>query len=209
MKRLLKYVLLAAVVALLGYKSVYFKKLSEAKQPVTGKFDAVAYSKKIWNEQLPPVLDSAVEFSSFIQAIGVNPEDAFSRHSHVMGIGNYRYSLVKTRATVEQVNEDDVIVSIQHGDSLLKAKLATEYVYGNAIRDASGLIDIRDFTNTMDLNNISEELNKTVRRELLPEFKKQVKNGDQLEITAAIELNKQHIKLNGIELIPVRLKILP
>jgi predicted lipoprotein len=209
MKRLLKYVLLAAVVALLGYKSVYFKKLSEAKQQPAGRFDAAGYSKKIWNEQLPPVLDSAVELSSFIQAVNTNPEDAFGRHSHAMGIGNYRYSLVKTRATVNQVNEDDIIISIQHGDSLLKAKLATEYVYGNAIRDASGLIDIRDFTNAMDLNSISEELNKIVRTELLPSFKKQVKQGDQLEITAAIELNKQHIKFNGIELIPVRLKIVP
>jgi predicted lipoprotein len=87
-------------------------------------------------------------------------------------------------------------------------KLATEYIYGNAIRDASGLVDIKDFTNATDLNNISEELNKKVRTLLLPEFKKQVRKADTLEVFGAIELNKEHINFNFLELIPMRINIL-
>ena len=125
-----------------------------------------------------------------------------------MGIGNYRYSLVTTTGTVTVVNDDEITMQIDGSDSVLQIKLATEYVYGNAIRDASGLLDIKDFSNTTDLNNISEELNKTVRTTVLPAFKKQVKQGNKIEVTGAIEFNKEHISFQDPELLPVRIKIL-
>jgi hypothetical protein len=69
------------------------------------------------------------------------------------------------------------------------------------------LIDIKDFPNTDNLNSVSEEMNKMVRTTVLPSFKTTVKKGDKINITAAVELNKEHIKWSGLELIPVHLKI--
>ncbi|HEY6505366.1 MAG TPA: DUF2291 domain-containing protein [Chitinophagaceae bacterium] len=207
MKKLIKYLILALVIALAGYKSVYFKKLGEVKAAATGKFDAASFSKKIWEEQLPSKLDSAIALTDLIRSIETDPENAFAKHSNVLGIGNYRYSLVKTKATAAVINEDEIVLQINHADSLLITRLATEFIYGNAIRDASKLVDIKDFTNTADLNGISEELNKTVRNSILPVFKKEVKQGDTIEVVAAVEFNKEHIDFRNIELIPVRLKI--
>jgi len=42
---------------------------------------------------------------------------------------------------------------------------------------------------------------------VLPLFKSSVKKADKVNITAAIELNKEHIKWSGIELIPLSLQI--
>ena len=209
MKKIVKYGLLLLAIALVGYKSIYIKKLSDVKKTTEDKFDAAAFSKKLWDEKLPAKLDSAIELTSLIKAIETNPADAFSKYSNAMGIGNYRYSMVKLTGIAAIINEDDIILQVNHADSLMIVKLATEYVYGNAIRDASALVDIKDFTNAMDLNNISEELNKTVRTTVLPSFKKQVKQGDKIEVTGAVEINKEHIKLNDLELIPVRIKVLP
>lgn len=208
MKKVIKYILILLVVGLLGYKSVYFKKLSELKKGTDEKFDAAAFSKKLWDEKLPAKLDSAVELTSLINAIQISPADAFSKYSNALGIGNYRYCLVKVTGVAADINEDEIILQVNHADSLLNTRLATEYIYGNALRDASGLVDIKDFTNAMDLNNISEQINKTVRTSVLPPFKKQVKKGDKIEVTAAVEINKEHIRFDGLELIPVRIKIL-
>lgn len=205
MKRVFKYLLLVLAIVLAGYNSIYFKKLSTVKKTTAG-FDATAYSKKLWEEKLPAKLDSAIELTSLIRAVEADPANAFANHSNSLGIGNYRYALVKTNATAAIINEDEIVLQIAHADSLLNARLATEFIYGNAIRDASGLVDIKDFTNTGDLNSISEELNKTVRSTLLPSFKKQIKQGDQIELVAAVELNKAHISFHDLELIPVRLK---
>ena len=121
-----------------------------------------------------------------------------------MGIGNYRYALIKTKATVLSVYEDEVTIQLPGSDT---ATIATEYIYGNAIRDASELVAISDFPNTTELNSISEELNKIVRTYVLTSFKKMVKKGQTLTIIGAVELNKAHIKWNGLELLPVRIQI--
>jgi predicted lipoprotein len=207
MNRYIKYLLLIVAVGLVAYKSVYVKKLSEMKVATDEKFDAVAFSKKLWKEKLPTKLDSAVELATFIKAAQSNPADAFSKYTNALGIGNYRYALIKTEGIVADIKEDDITLQVKYGDSLMTAKLATEFIYGNAIRDASGLVDVKDFPNTMDLNNISEELNKTVRKTVLPAFKAAVKKGDKIIITGAIEIHKEHIKWNELEIIPVQLQI--
>jgi predicted lipoprotein len=207
MNKYIKYLLLIVVFGLVAYKSVYVKKLSDMKVATDEKFDAVAFSKKLWEEKLPAKLGSAVELATFIKAVQSNPADAFSKYTNALGIGNYRYALIKAEGVVTNVNKDDITLQVKLGDSLMMTKLATEFIYGNAIRDASGLVDVKDFPNTMELNNISEELNKMVRITVLPPFKTTVKKGDKIIVTGAIEIHKEHIKWSELEIIPVQLQI--
>ena len=208
MNKYVKYLLLIVVIGLVAYKSVYVKKLSEIKAVIDEKFDAVAFSKKLWEEKLPTKLGSAVELATFIKTTQSNPADAFSKYTNALGIGNYRYALIKTEGIVTNINDDDIALQTKMGDSLMIVKLATEFIYGNGIRDASGLVDVKDFPNTMDLNNISEELNKMVRKTVLPLFKAAVKKGDKVIVTGAIEIHKEHVKWSELEIIPVQLQII-
>lgn len=207
--RIIKYGLLALAFALVAYKSVYIEKLSVHNSKTVVKFDPASFSKKLWTEQLPVKMDSAVLLSMLIEATGKNKDAAFEQYTHSLAIGNYRYALVKAEVLIEEVRDDEVLVSANQGDSVLHIKLATEFIYGNAIRDASGLVDVKDFPNTADLNGISEELNRIVRTNVIPEVKGKLKKGDKLIVVAAIELNKEHIHWQGIELYPVRLQIMP
>jgi len=207
MNRYVKYLLLTVVIGLLAYKSVYVKKLSKMTVATDEKFDAVTFSKKLWEERLSAKFGSTVQLATFIKAAQSNPADAFSKYTNAIGIGNYRYALLKVEGIVTDINEDDITLQVKLDDSLMAVKLATEFIYGNAIRDASGLVDVKDFPNTMDLNNISEELNKMVRKTVLPPFKAAVKKGDKILVTGAIEIHKEHIKWNELEIIPVQLQI--
>jgi len=209
MKKFVKCILILLLIVLVGYKSVYIKKLSAVKNTAAGIFDAVAFTLKLWDEKLPPKLDSAIDLKQLISAIKTNPPEAFLRYTNAIGIGNYRYGLVRVTGIASVINDDDIIMEVANADTTLRLRLATEYIYGNAIRDASKLVDIRDFENTADLNNVSEQLNKKVRSSILPPFKKQVKQGDRIEVTGAVEFNKEHIRFNDLELIPVRLNIVP
>lgn len=209
MNKYVKYSLLLVILALLAYKSVYFEKLSARKSKATIVFDAAAYSKQLWEEKMPAKIDSAMELSLLITAIDKEDGAAIEKYTHALAIGNYRYALVKLDAVITEVKEDEVQLLIQHQDSLLTVNLATEFIYGNAIRDASGLVQVKDFPNTTDLNSISEELNKIVRSTVLPPFKKTVKNGDHLKVAAALELNKEHLHWQGIELLPLQIQVIP
>lgn len=208
MNKYIKYSLLLAVILLLAYNSVYFKKLSEVKAVAPDKFDAGSFTKKLWDEKLPARLDSAVDLAALITAIEAQPQDALNKYTNALAIGNYRYAMVKTAGEVVELNEDDLLLQLPFSDSLLKVRIATEFIYGNAVRDASGLVEVRSFPNTTDLSGISEELNRTVKKTVLAPFKKLVKKGDKVAVTGAIEINKAHINWTEPEIIPVRLQII-
>jgi predicted lipoprotein len=89
----------------------------------------------------------------------------------------------------------------------LPARLITEYVFGNAVRDASGLLNINEFTNMNDFNSISEELNGIIRTNVLPPLKANAKKGMKVQWVGAIELNREHLNLDDIEVIPIEIKI--
>jgi predicted lipoprotein len=214
-RKITKYGVLVIIVGLLAYKSVYVKKLSEvqAKEPVA--FNAVTFVQQLWETKLPARLDSALTLDALQAALKTDPTQAFDKYFNTMSIGNVRYGLVKITGKVLAVNEDDVTVLVGEKDNAHTVTIATEYVYGNAIRDASRLVDIKDFVNTTDLNNISAELNKKVRTTVLPAFKGTVKKADSITCTGAIELNQAHTErsrtytLDNLEIIPVQCKIIP
>ena len=209
MKKLVKYILVIALLGLLGYNSVYFKKLSDVQKAGNEKFDAAVFAKKIWNEKITAKIDSAVQLSALMAAVSADKEAALNTYSNAIDIGNYRYAIIQTQGTVISLNDEEVQMSLILPDSNMNAVLATEYIYGNAVRDASALVDVKDFPNSTDLSSISEGLNNVIRKELLPSFKKTVKKGDKINIVAAVEINKEHIKWTGLELIPLRLQIVP
>lgn len=202
-RKLIRCISIALVVGFLLYNSVYFKKLSAMKAATPVAFDAMAYSKKLWNDQLPARINTAVGLDVLLPTLQTNPNQAFDKYSNALAIGNIRYSLVQAAGRVTAVDEN--AVTIQAGNATIH--LQTEYVYGNAIRDASGLVDINNFVNTTDLNNVSEALNKQVREQVLPPFKKAVQKTDSVWFAGALELNKEHVHLQELEVIPVQVKI--
>lgn len=207
MRKLFKYFIGATILLELAYNSVYFKKLSEVKA-ASSLFDAKAYARNYFDNKLLPSLANAVEISQLLPLLENSKDQSFNKYSHALGIGNIGYFLVRGEGEVISVNENDVSILIKVDTGQRTLKIATEFVFGNAIRDAPGKIDINEFANTMDFNNVSAEINKIVRTEVLPSFKSTAKKGDIIQFAGAIELNREHLNTNDIEIVPVQLKIL-
>jgi len=202
MPKPIRYLLYASVIALLAYNSVYFKKLDEVKAG-TVAFDAAGYARDFWEKKLMPGLSKAVDLNALTTLLKADKEKAFREHSHALGIGNIRYFLVKGNGIVSDVDENEVKLEMEEQE----VRIAIEYIFGNAVRDASGAIDINAFTNSMDFNNVSAEINKLIREKVVPPFKSSVKKGDRVAFHGAIELNREHLQVNDIEIIPVSLQI--
>ena len=199
----IKYIISLIVIVVVAYNSVYFKKLDEVKAARSAKdFNADAYAQTFWSNKLIPNLNKAIDLNQLTALLSNDAEKTFNTYSHALGIGNLRYFLVKGKGTITSINQDDIAVSLD--SSKQSITVATEYIFGNAVRDATGLININEFNNTMDFNNISAELNKIIREKVLPPFKQQAKKGDRIAFTGAIELNKEHLDLSNIEVMPVR-----
>lgn len=208
-KKVLKYGIATCLLLLLAYHSVYFKSLSEVKAAgVAEQFDAEAYAQRFLDVELMSSLDKAVEINDLLTLLEKDKEMAFDNHSRALGIGNIGYFLVRGKGTISSINENDMSVQTGAATKKRKIRVATEYIYGNSIRDASGLIELTDFPNTMDLNRLSEEVNKKIRTAVIPPFMARAEAGDSLQFFGAFELNRNYPDPDQIELIPITLTLL-
>jgi predicted lipoprotein len=207
-KKLIKYAFIIIAVVAVGYNSVYFKNLDEVKASGAAKFDAAAYAQTYLNSKLPPLMDKAIEVNHLVSLLKADKDKTFDTYSHAMDIGNIRFVIVQGEGAVSDIDENDVTIIAKADNATQAVKIATEFVYGNAVRDASGLVSTNDFTKTTDLNNISAEINKIIRTQVLPPFKAQVKKGDVVRFVGVLELNRAHLNIGDMEAIPVSLKII-
>lgn len=208
-KKMIQYSLSIMLLLFVGYNSIYFRKLDEVKVASASKgFNVSMYARNFYNNKLLPHLGNAIELSQLTSLLKTQPGKAFKDYSHALDIGNIRYFLVQGEGTVTSIGEDATSVALKNDSGTANVKIATEFVYGNAIRDASGLMNLNEFTNTSDFNLVSEEINKIIRKEILPPFKAKVKQGSVVRFSGAIELNQAHVKLDSIEVIPIQLAIL-
>lgn len=201
----LKYALIAAAFLLVGYNSIEIKPLDQVKKG-GGKFDATAYAHDFLSKTLPTAFEKATPVTDLVTALSADKTKAFNDLSHAVSIGNVRFFMVKGEGTVSKINEDDVVVLVKGSDRTLTLHLATEFIYGNAVRDAAGLFDIKKFTNSNDINNIASEINKAIRTEVIPPFKQQVKVGSTVNFIGAVEMNQEHPTLDNFEILPIQVK---
>lgn len=198
----LKYGIGSVVLLLLAYNSVYFRKLDEVKAEASGKFDAAAFAKIFLEKQLTPKLATAPDIDELTTLLSTDKNKAFDTYSHATAIGNIRYFLVKGQGTITKINENDLTIQTPKQ----QLTLAMEFIYGNALRDASGEFDITKFTKTADINNVSSELNKLIRASVVFPFRPKAKVGDTVQFAGAIALNREHLNLAEIEVVPASLK---
>jgi predicted lipoprotein len=88
-----------------------------------------------------------------------------------------------------------------------QTRVATAFIFGNAIRDGSGAVNIDEFLNMTDFNNVSIEINNLVKNNLVPVLNKNAKPGMKLQFAGAFEIKEDDIDVQSIRVIPVSVKL--
>jgi len=191
MKRVCKYAVPAAIITFLVYHSIYFKSLEDVKeQEQREKFNAAEYARDFWDNQLLNVLDKAVDVKKLIELFNTNMNEAIKRYGKAPGVSRIYAYLVKGNGTILAIAEDYLEVSIREPQTNPDIKIMSGfYIPGNAVRDASGLIDVSEFTDTMKFNEISAEINKIVVKEVIrPFLEKKPKVGNTIGFFGATQV---------------------
>jgi predicted lipoprotein len=175
MKKLYKYTIAAAIISVAVYFSASIEDLKEVKarqRSVT--FNAAEYARDFWDNRLFGNLEKSVDAKKLIGLFNTNMTDAVKEYGKTPGVSNVYAYLLKGRGQILSVNEDGLLVSV--GEQQINPDIFIEtgsYIPGNAVRDASGLIDVSDFTDTMKFNEISAEINKIIVKEVIKPFLEQ------------------------------------
>ncbi len=198
----MKKIILIAIVLFLGYNSFYFKKLSSFKNQANKNFDFKTYADSLYYKG---ILQSKmpIELAQLLAQIQVNPTAAFNEHGNRLGIGNSAYFMVKTMGKVVEIREGKIQILTYQNQ---KITIETQFIFGNAIRDASKLVKLTDFKTTAEFNQLSESLNEIIKEKMIPKVTQNIKIGDTISVLGALKLSKKTAL--PIEIIPANMNIL-
>lgn len=198
---MLRYILWSVAIFVLLYFSFDIKNLDEYKS--LGKadyFDAEAYINNVWETKMPVIARQSPEISVVLDLLDNNPEKAFLEYGNKLGISKTWYFMVKGQGVIGEEDAEAVWINLANNRRI---RLATSFIFGNAVREGSGLININDFVNMTDFNNVSVALNKNVKTEVIPTLKNNLIAGQLLAFAGAFEFSEDSGNLTDIRIIPV------
>jgi len=201
-KKGIKYSILVVILGLALYNSVNIEPLDQIKKSKNDLiFNAVSYASDFMSNKIETL--PAINASDFLVNISDDLDNYAEQKGRKLGISDEYHFIIEGNATITAIEEEYVTVMLE-GDKELR--IATDFVFGNAIRDGSGMANIDDYQNTMDFNSISVELNNIVRETVVPPFKKKAKIGDALYVKGAVTIDSTDPPLNGPKVIPLIIK---
>lgn len=205
MKKPIKYSLGILAALLVLFLSLDIQKLDDHKAADTSvHFSAKEYAGEFWENELPAVIEQAPAVLPLIELLQNDPVRAFQDFGRKLGISKTWYFMTKGEGVIEAVEEENLLVTVNGG---FQARIATSFIFGNAIRDGSGAVDIDNFLNMTDFNNVSIEINNLVKDNVVPVLKKNVTPGMKLQFAGAFEIKEDDIDVQSIRIIPVSVKL--
>ena len=199
MRKPIKYSIWIISIILILFLSVDIKKLDKLQEDVNIQFDLKRYVDNFWDNGLPASIEKAPGITLLIDLLKDDPNKAFDDYSKVLGISQTHYFITKGEGVIRSVDEEDITVRI---DNSTEVKIATGFIFGNAVRDGSGKVNIDDFLNMTDFNNVSVAINKMVKENVVSVLKRDAAPGMKLEFAGAFEINEENLSIEDIRVIP-------
>lgn len=199
MNKVLKNSILAVVLAFALYNSFSIESLDQIKKSQSElEFNAASYANEFFSNKIETL--QAIKGTEFLGSIFNNTSRYAEQNGEKLGISDEYHFIIEDRATIMAIEEEYIELSLENGKTL---GIATDFIFGNAIRDGSRMANIDDYQNTMDFNSISVELNNIVRTTIVPPFKEKAKVGDALYFKGAVTIDITDQAVSMIKVIPL------
>ena len=170
--------------------SIRLQKLDEVRaQMKASQFDAAEYARDFWDVRLPGVLDQSPEAQSLVPLFNTDMKAAIQQ-GQTLGESRTHAYLLQGTGTIVTVDKKGIALKLAESGTGPVVLISTGlFVAGNAIRDASGLVDVSAFSDTMKFNRISSQINNIVVTEVIKPFlTKSPKPGQQVRFIGAAEV---------------------
>jgi predicted lipoprotein len=171
-------------------------------------FDAAAFAESFWNEKLLPSLRDGADVADaakLMEMLRENPQAARQEFGRKVGISRVRLFVLRGSGVVASVDEKGIGVAFkpQPQDSPIDIVLHTGPVFGNVVRDASGLLDPGQFSNSQHLNDISTQLNRMIEARVIPKMKELAIPGQNMHFVGCAELPDDQRDVRPLKVIPL------
>lgn len=178
------------------------------QQSSAAAFNATTFVEKFWDERLLKATGQAVDAKTLLAAIGQNREAARKKFGHSPGLGGSYYYFVAGTGHVLSAKDDEIAFALAANGKTPDVIVETGPVFGNAIRDGSGLLNGSDFANSEDFNSISSEINRRVEERVLPLLRKSAVAGAKIHFVGFVEMKDETGDVRPLRLVPITVEAL-
>jgi len=173
-------------------------------QKAAATFNATQFAENFWTNQLLPSLDKTVKADTLLAAIQSDPAGAKKKFSRSIGLSDAYFYFVSGAGRVVTVSDDAVSLAVTDGSTNAEIALQTGLIFGDAIRDGSGLLNASAYPNSQDFNDISAALDHIVETRVLPGLRQQAKIGAKISFAGCAEVDDESTDLKPLKVVPIQ-----
>jgi predicted lipoprotein len=163
--------------------------------------DPAAFVDRFWTEELIPGAAQAVDATGLVAALREDRQSAREAHGRSVGLGGVYYYFVTGIGRVVSVEKNSVGLALRDGEDEVEVLLETGNIFGNAVRDGTGLLDVNDFPNSQDFNALSSEINRRIEEQVLPALRT-VAVGASIRFVGCAEIMDEATDLHPLRVVP-------
>lgn len=142
-------------------------------------FDPVAFVARFWSEQLQPAAGRAAALAPILAELRRDPAAAVQQHARSADLGGTAYFFSRGSGRVTAVEKSQVVVAVDGAEGGTIA-IRTGPIFGNAVRDGCGLLEVNRVPGLAEFNAVSAELNRLVEERVLPPLRHAAKVGGRI-----------------------------
>ena len=174
-----------------------------AKEKAAATFDPQTFAERFWNEELLKSLDKTVKADALLSAIRTSAAEAKKKFGHSIGVSESYTYFIADSGRVVAASDDEIALAVTPGVTNAEIVLLSGLLFGNAIRDGTGLLNVNDYPNSQDFNAISEALNHLVETRVQPQLREIAKIGATIRFVGCAEVNDESSDLKPLRVAPV------
>jgi predicted lipoprotein len=213
MKRPRRLILVGAValgVAVVTWVCPLFRVVPLRQGQAAGQqadFDATRFAETFWDEQLTRTVPSA-QAGVVLEAIDRNFAAARAEYGRTVGISNSYYVFFQGTGRISRVDSKGVSLTVRQPGAGADVLLPVGMVFGNTVREATGLLDMDKFPNSQDFNDLAVGLNLIVEARVLPKLRAGARVGRQVRFVGCAAVARDERQRKPLKVVPLRVEFL-
>jgi predicted lipoprotein len=165
-------------------------------------FDPVAFVDRFWADRLIPGAAGAVDAVELVTALQNDRQAARRTHGRSVGLGGASFFFLAGTGRVISVEKNSVGLSLRYGQPQVQVVLETGNIFGNTVRDGTGLLTVNDFPNSQDFNTVSSEINRHIEQQVLPALRNRAAVGATVRFVGCAEVVDEDAVLLPLRVVP-------
>ncbi|HMP83668.1 MAG TPA: DUF2291 family protein [Verrucomicrobiota bacterium] len=170
------------------------------------QFNAANFAEKFWTETLLPATDDADDAVAVLDRIAADPKSVREHFGRTVGVGSSYYLFLRGDGRVVSVDENGIGISSRPEGDEPQIIIELGFVFGNSVRDATGLIKPSTYPNAQEFNDISAALNSMVETNVLPQLQQMAKVGSHIHFVGCAEVGDEDMDLKPLKVVPIEVK---